>query len=157
MIGSRVSRQSSARPDSGRRGTMYSGITTWREYLSLQRVIVTLGVAGTMGAVEWNGLGHPIGLGFGLLMGLLALTVAPAPWLQLLPGDCAAASSIGLRALGVLAISAAVVLGAYLAFFAVRDLVVSAPRPLAGHALPHLSAWSSVLISIPLFAAAGWG
>jgi two-component system LytT family response regulator len=58
---------------------MYGGITTWRDYLSLRRVIVTLGVAGTMGAVEWLALGHPIGLGFGLLMGLLALIDRLAP------------------------------------------------------------------------------
>jgi hypothetical protein len=137
---------------------MYGGITTLREYLSLRRVLVTLGVAGTMGVVEWLGLGHPIGLGFALLMGILALLVAPAPWLWLLPwGLRRGGLEIALRALGVLALSAAIVLGAYLAFFALRDLVVPSPRPLAWRALPHLSAWSSVVISVPLLAAAGWG
>jgi hypothetical protein len=111
-----------------------------------------------MGAVEWLALGHPIGLGFGLLMGLLALIVAPAPWLHLLPwGLRRGGLEIALRALGVLAISALLVIGAFLAFFAVRDLLVPVPRPLVWRALPHLSAWSSALISIPLFAAAGWG
>ncbi len=137
---------------------MYGGITTLREYLSLRRVLVTLGVAGTMGIVEWLGLGHPIGLGFALVMGILALLVAPAPWLWLLPwGLRRGHLEVALRAVGVLAISAAIVLAAYLGFFLLRDLVVPTPRPVAWRALPHLSAWSSVVISIPLLAAAGWG
>jgi signal transduction histidine kinase len=137
---------------------MYRGITTWREYLSLRRVAVTLGVAGTMGAVEWIGLGHPLGLVFGLLMGVLALVAAPAPWLYLLPwGLRRPPLETALRALGVLALSALCVLAAYLAFFALRDRLVPVLRPLATQTLPHLSAWSSVVISIPLFAAAGWG
>jgi hypothetical protein len=136
----------------------YGGITSWREYLSFRRLVVTLGVAGTMGIVEWIGLGHPIGLVVGLFMGALALVAAPLPWLWILPwGLRRPPLAIFLRAMTVLALSAALVVVAYLVFFAIRDHLIPARHPLVGTALPHLSAWSSMVISIPLFAAAGWG
>jgi hypothetical protein len=137
---------------------IYGGITTWREVLSFRRLIVTLGVAGTMGVVEWLGLGHPIGLAFGLLMGLGALVLSPLPWLWILPwGLRRPPPIIALRALGVIAVCAALVVVGYLAFFALRDHLVPVRRPLIAHAMPHLSAWSSMVISIPHFTAAGWG
>jgi hypothetical protein len=137
---------------------MYGGITTWRDYLSFRRVIVTLGVAGTMGVVEWIGLGHVIGLVFGVAMGILALLVAPMPWLWILPWGLRR-PPLGIlgRALAVVALSGAFVVVAYLAFFALRDHLAPHPRPLVAHAIPHLSAWSAVVISVPLFCAAGWG
>lgn len=133
--------------------------STLREFLSYRRLLVTFGVAGTIGAVEWIGLGHPVGLIFGLLMGLLALLVAPLPWLWILPwGLRRPPLAILARALAVLALSAVAVVVPYLLFFAIRDLLLGpAWQPSAAGVLPHLSSWSSMLISIPLFTAAGWG
>jgi hypothetical protein len=104
------------------------------------------------------GLGHPIGLLFGLMMGVAALLVSPAPWLWILPwGLRRPVPETLLRAAAVLALSAAVVVAAFAAFFVVRDWLVPVRRPLLPYAFPHLSAWSSMVISIPLFTAAGWG
>jgi len=129
-----------------------------RAFLSYRRVLVTGSVAGTMGVVEWLALGHPVGLVFGLVMGLLALLVAPLPWLWILPwGLKRPLPEVLLRATAVLGLCAVVVLVAYLAFFAGRDLLVPDWRRHAPGNIAHLSAWSSVVISIPLFAAAGWG
>ena len=131
---------------------------TWRGSLNYRVLIVTFGVAGTIGTVEWLGLGHPIGLGFALLMGVLALLVAPLPWLWLLPwGLRRPVPETLLRAAAVAALSSLVVLAAFVAFFFAADWLVPVRRPLVPHAIPLLSAWSSVLVSIPLFTAAGWG
>ena len=133
-------------------------IDTWRALFSLRRVIVTFGVASTIGVVEWMGLGHPIGLVFGLVMGLGCLLLAPLPWLWILPwGLRRPPAQIALRALGVLVMCTAVVCAAFALFFAVQSSLVPPGSRSLWNALPHLSAWSSVLISIPLFAAAGWG
>jgi len=45
----------------------------------------------------------------------------------------------------------------YLAFFAARDALVPGWRQAASSIIAHLSSWSAVVVSIPLFAAAGWG
>ncbi len=131
---------------------------TIRESLSLRRLVVTLGVAGTMGVSEWLGLGHPIGLLFGLAMGFATVTLAPLPWLLILPwGIRRPAWDTALRALAVLATSAAAVcVGFFLYMLAVRG-VVRGIHPLVPGARAYLYAWSSVIISVPLFAAAGWG
>jgi hypothetical protein len=82
---------------------------TIRESVTVRRLVVTLGVAGTMGGVEWLGLGHPVGLVFGLAMGILALLVAPLPWLWLLPwGLKRPPLAIVLRAAAILALGALV-------------------------------------------------
>lgn len=131
-----------------------------REFLSFRRLLVAGSVAGTMGTVEWIALGHPIGLLFGLTMGLLALLVSPLPWLWILPwGLKRPLPMILLRALAVLALCAVVVAAAFVVFFAGRDLLAPSWRQhvASSPAIAHLSAWSSVVISIPLFAAAGWG
>lgn len=135
------------------------GITqTWRQFFSYRRLLMTFAVAGSMGLVEWMGLGHPIGLVFGLLMGLMALLISPLPWLWILPwGLRRPWPQILLRAAGVMVISAAVVVLAFLVFFEVQLLLIPVRHPLVAGAIPHLSAWSSMLVSIPLFAAAGWG
>jgi hypothetical protein len=129
----------------------------WLRFFSLHRLLVTLGVASTIGVVEWMGLGHPIGMVFGLLMGLGTLALAPLPWLWILPwGLRRPPLQILLRAAAVLALSGAMVVLAFVAFFWAREQVVGEARPILG-VLPHLSAWSSMVISIPLFTAAGWG
>jgi hypothetical protein len=131
---------------------------TLRELLSYRRLVVTFGVAGTMGLMEWLGLGHPIGLFFGLAMGLAALIISPLPWLWILPwGLKRTPLEIFFRAIGVIAISSVVVIAGFVAFFAIRDVMIPSRHPMVWAAYPHLSAWSSVVISIPLFAASGWG
>jgi hypothetical protein len=131
---------------------------TIRDSLSPRRLIVALGVAGTMGAIEWVSLGHPIGLAFGVVMGLAALVVAPLPWLLLLPwGLRRGLLATAGRALAVLAIAAVVVVAAFAAYFALVAALVPARAPLLPHAVPLLAGWASVVICIPLFAAAGWG
>ncbi len=129
-----------------------------RESLSFRRLVVTLGVAGTMGVTEWLGLGHPVGLAFGLGMGFITVTLAPLPWLLVLPwGIRRPAWETAARALGVLACSAVVVgLGFFLYMLAVRG-VMDGAHPLVPGARAYLSAWSSMAVSVPLFAAAGWG
>jgi two-component system sensor histidine kinase AlgZ len=131
---------------------------TLRELLSGRRLIVTFGVAGTMGVIEWLGLGHWIGMVFGLCMGMAALTIAPLPWLWILPwGLKRSWTQILARAVAVIAISAIVVAAGFLLYFAVRDALLVTQHPLIWKAYPHLSAWSSAVISVPLFVAAGWG
>ncbi|MBI5532559.1 MAG: histidine kinase [Deltaproteobacteria bacterium] len=131
---------------------------TLRELLSYRRLLVTFGVAGTMGVIEWLGLGHPIGLLFGLAMGLAALLISPLPWLWILPwGLKRSPVEVFFRALAVIAISSVVVVTGFAVFFAVRDAMVPHPHRLLWAAYAHLSAWSSVVISIPLFTASGWG
>jgi two-component system, LytTR family, sensor histidine kinase AlgZ len=131
---------------------------TIRESLTFRRLMVTLGVAGTMGVVEWVGLGHPIGLVFGVAMGFLALLVAPLPWLWLLPwGLKRPALQILLRAAAVVAIGAAVVAAAFaLYYLAVRAVVPRTATLLLG-AWPNLDAWASAAVATTLFVAAGWG
>src|SRR5512143_272429 len=131
---------------------------TIRESLTLRRLVVTLGVAGTMGVVEWVGLGHPIGLVFGVAMGLLALLVAPLPWLWLLPwGLKRPPLQILLRAAAVTAIGGALVVTAFaLYYLAVRSVVPRAATLLLG-AWPNLDAWASAAVATTLFVAAGWG
>ena len=82
-----------------------------QDLYSPRRLVVTFGVSTTLGAVEWLGLGHPVGLLFGVLMGTVVLTVAPLPWLRILPW-CARLPLLqtALRAGAVLALSGAVVL-----------------------------------------------
>jgi hypothetical protein len=129
-----------------------------RESLSGRRVTVTLGVAATMGVVEWLGLGHPIGLLFGLCMGVLALLVAPLPWLAILPwGLRRAAWEVAARSLAVLAISAGVVVAAWTAYSLAIRVLVPVPHPLLRSAYAFLAGWPSVVCMVPLFAAAGWG
>jgi len=131
---------------------------TLAEFLSYRRLLVTGSVAGTMGAVEWLALGHPVGLVFGLVMGALALLVAPLPWLWLLPWRLQRPLPvILLRALGVLLLCAVVVVSSYLVYFAVRDVVAPGWRAHPSGVMAHLSSWSAMLTSVPLFAAAGWG
>lgn len=131
---------------------------TLAEFLSYRRLLVTGSVAGTMGAVEWLALGHPVGLVFGLVMGVLALLVAPLPWLWLLPWRLRRPLPvILLRALGVLLLCAVVVVSSYLVYFAVRDVVAPGWRAHPSGFIAHLSSWSAMLTSVPLFAAAGWG
>jgi len=131
---------------------------TLREFLGFRRLLVTGSVAGTMGAVEWLALGHPVGLIFGLVMGLMALLVSPLPWIWILPwGLKRPLPVILLRASAVLALSAVVVVAAYLLFFVTRDLLAPGWRQHPSSAIPHLSSWSAVVVSVPLFAAAGWG
>ena len=131
---------------------------TVRESLTPRRLIVAFGVAGTMGLIEWLGLGHPLGLAFGLLMGALAIVVAPLPWLTLLPwGLRRSIPSVALRALGVLAVSTLVVLLAFAAYFALLAALVPAPAPLLPTAPLFAGGWSAIVVSVPLFAAAGWG
>jgi hypothetical protein len=133
-------------------------LQTWRKFISYRRLLVTFAVAGSMGLVEWMGLGHPIGLLFGLAMGLMALLISPLPWLWILPwGLRRPWYEIGLRAAGVMAISTAVVVLAFIVFFEAQTFLIPVRHPLVRGAIPHLSAWSSMLVSIPLFAAAGWG
>lgn len=121
-------------------------------------MLVTGSVAATMGVMEWLALGHPVGLIFGLAMGLMALLVAPLPWLWILPwGLRRPLPVILLRSLAVLACSAVAVVIPYLAFFAARDALVPGWRQAASSIIAHLSSWSAVVVSIPLFAAAGWG
>jgi hypothetical protein len=131
---------------------------TIRESLTVRRLVVTFGVAGTMGVVEWLGLGHPVGLGFGLVMGLLALLVAPLPWLAILPwGLRRPPLRIALRAAAVVAIGAAVVVAAFALYYvAVRAVVPRAGTLLLG-AWPNLDAWASAAVATTLFVAAGWG
>ena len=122
----------------------------WRQFLSLRRVVVTLGVAGTIGFVEWMGLGHPLGLAFVL--------VAPLIWLWVLPwGLRRPALQVLLRSLAVIGISSVFVALWFLLYYFVSDRLVPVRHPLLPGALPHLSAWSSLVVSIPLFVAAGWG
>jgi hypothetical protein len=131
---------------------------TLREAVSLKRVIVTVGVAGTMGVEEWLGTGSPLGLLFGIGMGAAALLVAPLPWLAILPwGMKRPPLEIAARSVGVLAASAVAVVAGFSLYFVVRGALVPVGRPMVSHAYALLSAWSSVLVSIPLFAAAGWG
>lgn len=131
---------------------------SWRAFLSYRRLLVTFAVAGTMGAVEWVALGHPVGLVFGLLMGALALAVAPLPWIWILPWGLRGPVPVVLfRATGVLLLSAAIVVAAYGLFHVGRTHLIPVPAPLVQGVIPHLSSPSAMVISIPLFAAAGWG
>lgn len=131
---------------------------TLRELVSWRRLIVTFGVAGTMGATEWLGLGHPLGLLFGIAMGLAALLIAPLPWLLILPwGVKLPVWQVALRSAAILAISALVVVSGFGSYFQLVEYVHPIRKPIVWAAIPHLYAWSSVLISIPLFMAAGWG
>jgi two-component system, LytTR family, sensor histidine kinase AlgZ len=132
---------------------------TTRELLSGRRLMVTFGVAGTMGLLEWLGTGNPIGMIFGLAMGALALLVAPLAWLVVLPwGLRRSAPEILARSLGVIAISTLVVWAAFTAYFVALSALVHHVRPLVSSAYPLLSNdWVSVAVSVPLFTAAGWG
>lgn len=133
-------------------------VRTLRELVSSRRLIVTFGVAGTMGVTEWLGLGHPLGLLFGIAMGLAALLIAPLPWLLILPwGVRLPAWQVALRSLAILAFSAVVVVAGFSAYFALVESIHPIRKPIVWAAIPHLYAWSSVLISVPLFTAAGWG
>jgi len=88
----------------------------------------------------------------------MALLVAPLIWLAVLPwGLRRPALQILLRALAVVAISSLVVTLCFVLFYLARDQVVPVRHPLLRGAFPHLSAWSSLVVSIPLFIAAGWG
>lgn len=130
----------------------------WRRFISFRRLLVTFGVAGSMGVVEWIGLGHPIGLAFGLGMGFLALVVSPMPWLWILPwGLRRPPLSIAARATAVMVLSALVVVTAYLVFYGAQRWLGVVQRPMLASFIPHLSAWSAVVVSVPLFSAAGWG
>jgi hypothetical protein len=129
-----------------------------QDLYSPRRLVVTLGVSTTLGAVEWLGLGHPVGLLFGLVMGIVVLAVAPLPWLRILPwGVPRPVGQLAIRGAAVLALSAAVVLGGYAFYFGLQRLLGIAPNPLVRGAIPLLSDWTSVIASVPLFAAAGWG
>jgi two-component system, LytTR family, sensor histidine kinase AlgZ len=129
-----------------------------RQFLSLRRVVVTLGVAGTIGFVEWLGLGHPLGLVFGLLMGAMALLVAPLIWLWVLPwGLRPPTAQVLLRAVAVIAISSAFVALWFWLYYLVSERLVPVHRPLIPGVYPNLSSWPSLVVSIPLFIAAGWG
>ena len=132
---------------------------TTRELLSGRWLMVTFGVAGTMGLLEWLGLGHPIGMIFGLGMGALALLVAPLTWLVVLPwGLKRSAPEILARSLGVIAICTIVVWAAFTAYVLARSVLVHGIRPMIAGAYPLLSNdWVSVAVSVPLFTAAGWG
>ncbi|HQP36563.1 MAG TPA: histidine kinase [Polyangiaceae bacterium] len=133
-------------------------LRTLRELVSTRRLIVTFGVAGTMGVTEWLGLGHPVGFAFGIAMGLAALLIAPLPWLVALPwGRKLPPWQVALRALAILAFSTVVVVVGFSIYFALIDWLHPIRKPIVWKAIPHLYAWSSVLISIPLFVAAGWG
>lgn len=133
-------------------------VRTLRELVSSRRLIVTFGVAGTMGVTEWLGLGHPLGFLFGIAMGLAALLVAPLPWLLILPwGFKLPAWQVALRSLAILAFSSVVVVAGFAIYFQLVEHVHPIRKPIVWAAIPHLYAWSSVLISIPLFTAAGWG
>jgi len=131
-----------------------------RDFLHLRRLIVTFGVAGTIGVVEWLALGHIIGLIFGLFMGLMALMVSPLPWLWILPWGMAQRRpllEVLVRSVAVLQLSALVVVLPYTAFFWVLDAYSLRTEPLLWNAVPALSDWTSMVVSVPLFAAAGWG
>ena len=129
-----------------------------RDFLHVRRLIVTFGVAGTIGVVEWLALGHPVGLVFGLFMGLMALLVSPLPWLWILPWGLRRPQwQIVLRAAAVLALSALVVVLPFLVFFFALATMVGRREPLVPGAVPALADWTSMVVSIPLFAAAGWG
>jgi hypothetical protein len=131
---------------------------TMRESLTVRRLVVTFGVAGTMGVVEWLGLGHPVGLVFGLAMGLLALLVAPLPWLWLLPwGLQRPPLPTVLRAAAVLAIGAAVVVAAFALYYVTVRAVVPRAGTLLLGAWPNLDAYASAAVATTLFVAAGWG
>ena len=131
---------------------------TLRDFLHFRRLIVTFGVAGTIGVVEWLALGHIIGLLFGLFMGLMALLVSPLPWLWILPwGLRRPPLEIVVRSAAVLQLSALVVVLPYAAFFWALDNFHLRSTPLLWNAVPALSDWTSMVVSIPLFAAAGWG
>ena len=129
-----------------------------RDFLPIRRIIVTFGVAGTIGVVEWLALGHPIGLAFGLIMGLMALLVSPLPWLWILPwGMRRPLPEIVVRATAVLQLSALIVVLPFSAFFwALQNMSLKA-EPLLWNVTPALSDWTSMVVSIPLFTAAGWG
>lgn len=133
-------------------------IRTVRESLSTRRLLVTLGVAGTMGVTEWIVLGHPLGLVFALGMGIATVTLAPLPWLWILPwGIRRAAWETVVRAGGVLVCSTLAVSAGFLLYIvAVHGLVrgVDSELPVAQSFLAN---WASMITSIPLFAAAGWG
>ena len=129
-----------------------------RDFLHHRRLIVTFGVAGTIGVAEWLGLGHPIGLVFGLFMGVMALLVSPLPWLWILPwGLRRPPLEIAVRATAVLQLSALVVVVPFIAYFWVLDAYALRGQPLMPNALPAMSDWTSMVVSVPLFTAAGWG
>ena len=131
---------------------------TIRDSLTFRRIVVTFGVAGTMGVVEWLGLGHPIGLAFGLVMGFLALTVAPLPWLLILPwGLKRPPLQVFMRAAAVVAVGVAIVVASFALYSVGAAALVPGSRTLLLGAWPHLDAWASVAVATTLFVAAGWG
>jgi hypothetical protein len=133
-------------------------IRTVRESLSTRRLLVTLGVAGTMGVTEWIVVGHPVGLVFALGMGLATVTLAPLPWLWILPwGIRRPAWEMALRAGGVLACSTLAVAAGFFLYIAGSHGLARGVDPALPGAHSFLANWTSMITSIPLFAAAGWG
>jgi two-component system sensor histidine kinase AlgZ len=120
--------------------------------LYFRRLFVSVGVAGSIGTVEWIEIGSPIGFVFALVMGLAALLVAPLPWLWWLPWGkrFSTPALLGRMALVVLSSTLVVALGFALYYQLLIVLSISQKARLLG-------AESTLFASIPLFTAAGWG